>query len=122
MQPTSTPAPSPTGTPIETPVVSAPPTDPNDSDGDGVANGSDNCPTISNADQADDDKDGIGNACDPTSNGSSPGDTSGPTVDLDSGSASACSLHGASDLSGVLGSLLFLAPSLAGLVARRKRR
>src|SRR5690349_14155223 len=35
-----------------------------DADGDGVPNGSDNCPSISNANQADTDGDGIGNACD----------------------------------------------------------
>ncbi|HYP39114.1 MAG TPA: thrombospondin type 3 repeat-containing protein [Chloroflexia bacterium] len=35
-----------------------------DSDGDGVADIADNCPTVANADQADADNDGIGNACD----------------------------------------------------------
>ena len=35
-----------------------------DADGDGVANGSDNCPYVSNASQADSDGDGKGNACD----------------------------------------------------------
>jgi hypothetical protein len=35
-----------------------------DSDGDGVLNHSDNCPSISNADQADSDSDGVGNVCD----------------------------------------------------------
>jgi hypothetical protein len=37
-----------------------------DDDGDGVANGDDNCPTASNPDQADTDGDGVGNVCDPT--------------------------------------------------------
>jgi predicted outer membrane repeat protein len=37
---------------------------PSDSDGDGVPNSSDNCPTIANPDQADSDGDGDGNACD----------------------------------------------------------
>ena len=37
-----------------------------DADGDGVPDGSDNCPAVFNPDQADDDSDGIGNACDPT--------------------------------------------------------
>ena len=37
---------------------------PTDSDGDGVANPNDNCPDVSNADQADADSDGVGDACD----------------------------------------------------------
>jgi len=36
-----------------------------DTDGDSLIDGSDNCPTISNMDQADRDGDGLGNACDP---------------------------------------------------------
>src|SRR5262249_25664863 len=40
------------------------PADP-DGDGDGVAAGVDNCPDVSNADQKDNDGDGIGDACDP---------------------------------------------------------
>ena len=35
-----------------------------DDDGDGVPNGSDNCPSVANSDQADCDGDGIGDACD----------------------------------------------------------
>ena len=35
-----------------------------DDDGDGVANGEDNCPTVANDSQADDDGDGVGNECD----------------------------------------------------------
>jgi hypothetical protein len=47
-------------------VVSASPVDyePADADGDGVADGQDNCPTAANADQRDTDGDGIGDACD----------------------------------------------------------
>lgn len=35
-----------------------------DTDGDGIADDSDNCPVIANSDQADLDGDGIGNVCD----------------------------------------------------------
>jgi hypothetical protein len=38
-----------------------------DSDGDGILDVADNCPTVANADQADTDLDGIGNACRETS-------------------------------------------------------
>jgi hypothetical protein len=39
---------------------------PHDADGDGVADDSDNCATVANADQTDSDGDGTGDACDPT--------------------------------------------------------
>ena len=41
------------------------PPPPPDADGDGVSDSTDNCPTVSNADQLDTDGDGQGDACDP---------------------------------------------------------
>jgi hypothetical protein len=46
-----------------------------DADGDGVANTADNCPNVANADQADLDGDGLGDACDPDDDGDSIADT-----------------------------------------------
>jgi cytochrome c5 len=40
-----------------------------DVDGDGLTDSSDNCPSLSNPDQADADSDGTGDVCDPTPNG-----------------------------------------------------
>ncbi len=50
--------------PLDATDACAPPSA-DDLDGDGVANGADNCPEIANADQADADKDGKGDVCDP---------------------------------------------------------
>jgi hypothetical protein len=60
---------------------------PPDDDGDGVPNTVDNCPRATNADQADADRDGTGDACDPTYNhtwlrfDSDAGDSIGKGVD-----------------------------------------
>ncbi len=50
---------------------------PTDSDADGVADASDNCPNTGNADQADTDGDGVGDACDTTTD---PGTNPTPNV------------------------------------------
>ena len=47
-----------------TPLGADPTIDPDDKDGDGVPNGSDNCPYDANTEQVDDDGDGAGNVCD----------------------------------------------------------
>lgn len=52
--------------------------DPNDTDGDGVANLSDNCPSIANTDQADADSDQKGDACDLCPNETNVGDAGCP--------------------------------------------
>jgi hypothetical protein len=57
-----------TATKITVVVEAGTPT-PSDTDGDGVVDEDDNCPDVSNADQADADGDGIGDVCDPTPNG-----------------------------------------------------
>ncbi len=44
-------------------------TQPTDTDGDGVEDSLDNCPNDTNADQADNDNDGVGNVCDSTPDG-----------------------------------------------------
>ena len=48
------------------------PLPPIDSDGDGIADSADNCPTIPNPSQTDSDGDGIGDACDSTPTGPTP--------------------------------------------------
>ena len=42
---------------------------PSDSDGDGIPNGSDNCPSVANTSQSNIDGDGLGDACDPDMDG-----------------------------------------------------
>ncbi|EYF05541.1 DUF4215 domain-containing protein [Chondromyces apiculatus] len=50
--------------PIDAGTTACTPPNPDDSDGDGIPNASDNCPTEPNPDQADQDGDGRGDACD----------------------------------------------------------
>lgn len=52
-----------------------------DGDGDGVADALDNCPVTANADQADDDHDGIGNACEANGAPDADGDGRPDTAD-----------------------------------------
>ena len=52
-------------------TVTSPPAD---TDGDGVPDATDNCPSVANASQLDTDGDGIGDACDSTPNGDDDGD------------------------------------------------
>ncbi len=53
---------------IATETIATPQPNPaaTDNDADGVADNADNCPTVSNADQADSNNNGVGNACEPT--------------------------------------------------------
>ncbi|PIR25805.1 MAG: hypothetical protein COX62_03765 [Deltaproteobacteria bacterium CG_4_10_14_0_2_um_filter_43_8] len=55
-------------------VPPAPGISPNDLDGDGIPNNADNCPLVSNADQANTDGDATGDACDEDENGDVDGD------------------------------------------------
>lgn len=50
-----------------------------DSDGDGINDPDDNCPADANADQADQDDDGLGDPCDPDDDGDGIADTAPPT-------------------------------------------
>jgi subtilisin family serine protease len=52
-----------------------------DADGDTVRDASDNCQTVSNVGQADDDGDGLGTACDPTPRGDDPDGDGKPNLD-----------------------------------------
>lgn len=56
-------------TPVPTTSTAVPTTPVTDTDKDGIPNAVDNCPLIANPSQADADKDGLGDVCDPTPNG-----------------------------------------------------
>jgi cell division septation protein DedD len=118
--PTPTATPAATPTPTETPIVVPPTVDPNDLDGDGVPNASDNCPLIANPDQAHQNDSSIGDACNPNLAGSV-GTSDGPIVDLNSGANSGCSLNALANAQGMAGGfLIFLIPSIAGFIRRKK--
>lgn len=98
-----------------------------DEDDDGVADDIDNCEEDANADQADSDGNGIGDACDATDPGPGPGDDEGtddvgdddvlpgnPDEDITGSRACGCSAG-----AGVTGFWAFLLP---GLLAWRSRR
>ena len=120
--PEASPGPSGTPEPSDTPVVVPPVNDPNDIDGDGVANADDNCSSISNASQADDDGDGIGNECDPNPTSSTSSSNSDiPIVDLNSGSAAACSLGKGGGMGEMAILAVFAMPSLLGFFLKRKK-
>jgi hypothetical protein len=78
------PAPAPTIPPptATTPTGPTEPTgpDPNDGDGDGVSNATDNCPANSNPGQEDSDGDDKGDACDPCPDDTNPGTVGCPTT------------------------------------------
>ena len=58
-----------------------------DTDGDGVDDGTDNCPAVANPGQVDTDGDGQGDACDDTPNGDTDGDGIDQTIDNCPGTA-----------------------------------
>ncbi|RYB94775.1 hypothetical protein EUA93_10690 [Nocardioides oleivorans] len=71
-----------------------------DSDGDGVVEGADNCPSVATTDQTDWDGDGVGNACDPTP-GTAPAPPPPPVTEVPStpGCSGTCAYPRTVDLS-----------------------
>ncbi len=101
------------------PVDVTPPENPEDQDGDGHLNADDNCPTINNEGQEDQDGDGLGDACDTSPQGSTDAEGGTEIVELDSGSASGCSLSGSGGGLGLLGIVLILLPGVRRFRFRR---
>ncbi len=66
--------------PVQKDVTTCAKPNANDSDGDGVPNATDNCPQKNNSDQADLDKDGKGDPCDPCPKGANPGAAACPVT------------------------------------------
>jgi len=69
--------PTPTGSELAFQVFAAQAPDFPDADGDGVDDGSDNCPNDANSDQADDDSDNLGDVCDNCPFNANPGQEDG---------------------------------------------
>lgn len=91
-----------------------------DADGDGIADETDNCPAVPNADQQDLDVDGIGSACDDDETVDTI-DSPTPAVGDDAGEGCTCSNPaGSSDSSRPVGTALFFAGVLALLWRRRR--
>jgi hypothetical protein len=67
-----------------------------DQDGDGVPDGSDNCPAVANPDQADLDHDGLGDACDSDRDGDGVPNTSDGCPDVPAATANGCPATGSS--------------------------
>ena len=66
--------------PTDANTTTCAPVDPNDRDHDGKPNATDNCPDLTNPDQADTDGDGKGNACDACPDQANPGNAGCPVI------------------------------------------